>query len=88
MRACSPTGSASSKYLSQIEESEWMNQLSSVIQLAAAISDLLDSQGSSVMVCLEEGMDATAQVSCKYMKIVGVAFFRVFFFQCSLLKVM
>ncbi len=61
MRACSPT-SITTKYLSQVEESEWMNQLSSTIQLATAISHLMDSQGSSVMVCLEDGMDITTQV--------------------------
>lgn len=62
MRACAPSGSSSNKYLSQVEESEWLNQISSTIQLATAISHLLDSQGSSVMICLEEGMDITTQV--------------------------
>lgn len=64
MRACSPSGSSSStKYLSQVEDSEWMNQLSSVIQLSTAISHLIDAQGSSVMVCLEDGTDTATQVS-------------------------
>ena len=39
-----------------------MNQLSLILQLAAAVADLIDSQGSSVLVCLENGWDATAQV--------------------------
>lgn len=69
MRACSPSGSSSTKYLSQVEESEWMNQVSSLIQLATAISHLMDAQGSSVMVCLEDGTDIATQVSitCTYL---------------------
>ena len=33
------------------------------MQLSGAVVDLLDVQGSSVMVCLEEGWDITSQVS-------------------------
>ena len=67
IRACAPSGTSilsshHPKYLSLVEESEWLNQISSLIQLSAAIADLLDAQGSSVLVCLEEGFDATAQV--------------------------
>ena len=64
MRACAPSSAlaSSSKYYSMIHESEWMNQLSGVLQLAGAVADLMDTQGSSVLVCLEEGYDVTAQV--------------------------
>ncbi len=46
-----------------------MNQVSSLIQLATAISHLMDAQGSSVMVCLEDGTDIATQVSitCTYL---------------------
>lgn len=46
-----------------VESSEWLQQLQNIMQLAGAVVDLLDVQGSSVMICLEEGWDVTAQVS-------------------------
>lgn len=45
-----------------VEESGWMSQLTRLLQLAGAVADLIDVQGSSVLVCLEDGWDATAQV--------------------------
>ena len=39
-----------------------MDQLSLLMQLAGAVADLIDIQGSSVLVCLENGWDTTAQV--------------------------
>lgn len=68
MRACAPSGSSPplsnfTKYFSLIEESEWLNQLSNILQLSGAVADLIDAQGSSVLVCLEDGWDTTAQVS-------------------------
>ena len=45
-----------------VEESGWMSQLSRLLQLAGAVADLMDVQGSSVLVCLEDGWDNTAQV--------------------------
>ena len=39
-----------------------MMQLTHLMQLGGAVADLMDIQGSSVLVCLENGWDATAQV--------------------------
>ena len=46
----------------QIEESGWMPQLQNILRIAGAAVDLLDAQGSSVMLCLEDGWDFTTQV--------------------------
>lgn len=65
MRACSPSsqsGPSESGYMTAIQESLWMDQLSLLMQLAGAVADLIDIQGSSVLVCLENGWDTTAQV--------------------------
>ena len=63
MRACSPSSPGTSAFLGAIEDSEWLNQLSNLLQLAGAIVDLTDLQCSSVLVALEKGWDYTAQVS-------------------------
>ena len=52
--------------MTAIQESLWMDQLSLLMQLAGAVADLIDIQGSSVLVCLENGWDTTAQVGCDY----------------------
>ena len=66
MRACSPSSSQSggteAGYMTAIQESLWMDQLSLLMQLAGAVADLIDIQGSSVLICLENGWDTTAQV--------------------------
>lgn len=46
-----------------MENSEWLKQIQNIMQLAGAVVDLLDVQGSSVSICLEDGWDITAQVS-------------------------
>ncbi|XP_059480805.1 myotubularin-related protein 13 isoform X3 [Neocloeon triangulifer] len=66
MRACVPSSVSSEPdqtFAKLIEGSEWLLQLQGVMQLAGAAVDLLDVQGSSVMICLEDGMDITAQIS-------------------------
>ncbi|CAG2192244.1 MTMR5_13 [Mytilus edulis] len=63
-RACVPstTPSADATFYKTVEESEWLLQVQNIMQLAGATVDLLDVQGSSVMICLEDGWDITTQV--------------------------
>jgi len=69
MQACAPSttpqgSSAQEKTFHKVvEQSEWLQLLQSVMQLAGAVTDLMDIQGSSVMLCLEDGWDLTCQVS-------------------------
>lgn len=65
MRACAPSSPVTEpdqSFFHAVENSEWLNQLQCILQLAGAIVDLIDVQGSSVMVCLEDGWDVTTQV--------------------------
>lgn len=50
--------------LSVVEGSEWLVQLSSLLQRSGAVVDLTDLLGASVMLLLEDGWDFTAQVGC------------------------
>ncbi|XP_022243465.1 myotubularin-related protein 13-like [Limulus polyphemus] len=66
MRACVPSDPVTDpdqNFYRSVENSEWLNQLQSIMQLSGAVVDLMDVQGSSVMICLEDGWDVTAQVS-------------------------
>ena len=65
MRACVPSTPYTDPekgLLRAIEESEWLKQIQSIMQISGAVVDLLDVQGSSVMICLEDGWDFTTQV--------------------------
>ena len=46
-----------------VENSEWLQQLQTLLQISGAMVDLMDLNGSSVMLCLEDGWDATAQLT-------------------------
>lgn len=66
MRACLPsntTNDADQTFAKSVEQSEWLQQISSLLQLSGAVVDLMDLQESSVMLSLEDGWDITAQIS-------------------------
>ncbi|CAH1256560.1 SBF1 [Branchiostoma lanceolatum] len=65
MRACVPSAPFTDPnlgLLKAVEESEWLQQISHLLQLSGAAVDLLDMQGASVLISLEDGWDVTAQV--------------------------
>ncbi|GBP05559.1 Myotubularin-related protein 13 [Eumeta japonica] len=66
MRACLPsnnTNDTDQTFAKNIEQSDWLQQISSLLQLSGAVVDLIDLQEASVMLSLEDGWDITAQIS-------------------------
>ncbi|OXA58822.1 Myotubularin-related protein 13 [Folsomia candida] len=65
MRACLPSNGgpdAENSFLKAFEGTDWLNQLTSVMWLSGAVVDLIDD-GSSVILCLEDGTDITSQIT-------------------------
>lgn len=65
LQACAPSvpyTEPEQNALRAVEASDWLTQIQRILQVASAIVDLLDIQGSSVMLCLEDGWDFTTQV--------------------------
>ncbi|XP_071955924.1 myotubularin-related protein 13-like [Antedon mediterranea] len=65
MKACVPSATSNEPemaFLKLVEDSEWLPQIQTLMQLAGAVVDLIDFQGSSVMVSFEDGCDFTTQV--------------------------
>lgn len=66
MRACLPsseTNEPDQTFAKLLEQSEWLQQIRNLLQLSGAAVDLIDLQGSSVTLALEDGWDVTAQIS-------------------------
>ncbi|XP_043652023.1 myotubularin-related protein 13 isoform X1 [Drosophila teissieri] len=67
IRACMPSHNTNEtdgqSFAKMVEQSDWLQQISSLMQLSGAVVDLIDLQESSVMLSLEDGSDVTAQLS-------------------------
>lgn len=70
MRTCLPSIATSATsnepdqtFAKLLEQSDWLQQIRGLLQLSGAVVDLIDLQGSSVTLALEDGWDITAQVS-------------------------
>ncbi|GMT36816.1 hypothetical protein PFISCL1PPCAC_28113 [Pristionchus fissidentatus] len=50
-------------HLSQLEESEWMEHISLLLQTSSVIAALLSHYNSSVVLTIEDGRDATCQIT-------------------------
>nr|CDQ04452.1 BMA-MTM-5, isoform h [Brugia malayi] len=50
-------------FLKQIDDSLWLHMVSSLLHLACAVVDLIDVQLSTVVICIEDGWDATCQLT-------------------------
>ncbi|EDV28505.1 uncharacterized protein TRIADDRAFT_51481 [Trichoplax adhaerens] len=63
LRCCCPSNAENGQsFYKAVEESEWLNQVQCLMQVSGAIVDLIDIQGSSVLLALEDGWDATSQI--------------------------
>lgn len=66
MRACLPSTESNDPdqtFAKLLEQSEWLQQIRNLLQLSGAVVDLVDLQGSSVTLALEDGWDVTAQIT-------------------------
>ncbi|XP_046862400.1 myotubularin-related protein 5-like [Xenia sp. Carnegie-2017] len=53
-------------FFKSLQDTDWLKQLSLVLRISGAVVDLLDIQGSSVLVSFEDGWDITTQILRQY----------------------
>lgn len=66
MRACLPSSISNepdNTFLKLIENSEWLQQIQSLLQLSGVIVDLIEINEASVQISLEDGWDISCQIS-------------------------
>lgn len=63
LQAVLSSRSDDSKWLSSLEDSDWLAQVSELLQTATQISVAMECDKSSVLISYEDGIDRTAQVS-------------------------
>ena len=51
-----------SKWLSALDDTDWLSQISELLQTATQISVAMENDRSSVLISYEDGIDRTAQV--------------------------
>lgn len=51
-----------SKWFSSLDDSDWLSQISELLQTATQISVAMECDKSSVLISYEDGVDRTAQV--------------------------
>ena len=51
-----------SKYLSQIEDSGWLENIRRLLEIASAIASEIQNEKSTVLVAYDDGIDRTSQV--------------------------
>jgi myotubularin-related protein 5/13 len=68
LRVCVPSGplpphDSEASFAKTIESIEWFEQLQTIMKTANSIVDLIDTQGKSVLLAIEEGWDLTPQIT-------------------------
>lgn len=68
LRVCVPSAplpphDSEASFAKTIESIEWFEQMRSILECANSIVDLVDSQGKSVLLAIEEGWDLTPQIT-------------------------
>lgn len=58
----SACGRDDGRCLSSLEDTEWLSQISELLQTATQVVVAMENDKSSVMISYEDGMDRTAQV--------------------------
>ncbi|XP_065065007.1 uncharacterized protein LOC135691154 isoform X2 [Rhopilema esculentum] len=51
-----------SKYLSQLEESGWLENIRRLLEISTAIASEIENEGSAVVVAYDDGVDRTSQI--------------------------